>query len=100
MCRLFPTFRSFSKLSRWSEEDRVHGADVWRRIVGLDKATVIEDVKVDDAENIVVVHVRPRRASKRRCGRCGVRAPGYDHGEGRWRWRCLDLGTVQCFLES
>ena len=76
------------------------GADVWRRIVGVDKATVIEDVEVDDAQNAVVVCVRPRRATKRRCGRCGVRAPGYDQGEGRRRWRCLDLGTVQCFLEA
>ena len=76
------------------------GADVWRRMVGLDKATVIEEVEVDDEQNAVVVHVRPRRATKRRCGRCGVRAPGYDQGEGRRRWRCLDLGTVQCSVEA
>jgi transposase len=78
----------------------VLGAGVWRRIVGLDKATVIEDVEVDDVQNVVVVHVRPRRATKRRWGRCGVPAPGYDQGEGRRRWRCLDLGTVQCSLEA
>ena len=76
------------------------GADVWRRVVGVDKATVIESVEIDEELNAVVAHVRPRKATKRRCGRCGVRAPGYDQGEGRRRWRCLDLGTVQCYLEA
>ena len=76
------------------------GVDAWRRIGGLDKSTVIEDVAVDDEQNAAVVHVRPRRATKRRCGRCGVRARGYDQGEGRRWWRCLDLGAVQCFLEA
>ena len=76
------------------------GANVWRRIVGVDKQTVIEDVDVDEEPDAVVVHVRPRRSTKRRCGRCGVRAPGYDRGEGRRRWRALDLGTVMCFVEA
>lgn len=76
------------------------GTNVWRRIVGVDKATVIEDVEVDEGLDAVVVHVRPRRSAKRRCGRCGVRAPGYDQGEGRRRWRALDLGIVMCFLEA
>ena len=76
------------------------GADVWRRMVGVDKATVIESVEVDEELNAVVAHVRPRKSTKRRCGRCGVRAPGYDQGEGRRRWRALDLGTVQCYLEA
>ena len=57
------------------------GADVWRRMVGVDKATVIESVEVDEELNAVVAHVRPRKSTKRRCGRCGVRAPGYDQGE-------------------
>lgn len=51
------------------------GANVWRRIVGVDKQTVIEDVDIDEELDTVVVHVRPRRSTKRRCGRCGVRAP-------------------------
>jgi transposase len=75
-------------------------ANVWRRVLGVDKATVIESVTLDEASDAVVVHVRPRRSTKRRCGRCGLRAPGYDQGEGRRRWRCLDLGSVMAFLES
>jgi transposase len=48
----------------------------------------------------VVVSVRPRKATKRRCGYCGKRCPGYDQGEGRRRWRALDLGTIKTFLEA
>ena len=76
------------------------GANVWRRVLGVDRATVIEAVEVDEEDDVVVAHVRPRRHTKRRCGICGQRAPGYDRGEGHRRWRALDLGTVRCFLES
>ena len=78
------------------------GSNVWRRIVGVDHHVVIEDVEIEgeDDEAAVVVHVRLRKGARRRCGRCLVRAPGYDQGEGRRRWRCLDLGTLQCFLEA
>ncbi|MHB8264140.1 MAG: ISL3 family transposase, partial [Acidimicrobiales bacterium] len=69
------------------------GTNVWRRILGVNKTTVIESVSVDEDANAVVAHVRPRRSTKRRCGRCGARAAGYDQGEGRRRWRVLDLGT-------
>jgi transposase len=78
----------------------VLGANVWRRVLGVDRATVIEEINLDEESETVVVHVRPRRATKRRCGRCGGRAPGYDQGEGRRNWRALDLGTMQCFLQA
>ena len=45
-------------------------------MLGVDKATVIESVKVDEELNALVAHVRPRRATKRRCGRCAVRTFG------------------------
>ena len=35
------------------------GANVWRRVLGVDRATVIEDVEVDEESETVVVHVRP-----------------------------------------
>jgi transposase len=69
-------------------------------VLGVDRATVIEGVEVDERANAVVAHVRPRRDSKRRCGRCGQVAPLYDRGEGRRRWRAIDLGAVMCLLES
>ena len=77
-------------------------SNVWRKIVGVDRGVVIEDVEVeeDGEEEVVVVHVRLRKDRRRRCGRCGKRAPGYDQGEGRRRWRSLDLGTLRCYLEA
>jgi transposase len=78
----------------------VLGVKVWRRLLGVDDRTVIERIEFDEEADAVVAHVRPRRLGKRRCGRCGNRAPGYDQGEGRRRWRALDLGEVRSFLEA
>jgi len=61
---------------------------------------VVEGVEFDEDEQALVVSVRPRKATKRRCGQCGKRCPGYDRGEGRRRWRALDLGTVKAYLEA
>ena len=72
---------------------------LWARLLGLVKA-VVEDVTFDEDDECIVVSVRPRKATKRRCGKCGKRCPGYDQGHGRRRWRALDLGTVQAFLEA
>ena len=72
---------------------------LWARLLGLVKA-VVEDVCFDEDEECIVVSVRPRKATKRRCGRCGKRCAGYDQGDGRRRWRALDLGTVRAFLEA
>src|SRR5665811_964088 len=68
-------------------------------MLGLSKA-VVEGVEFDEVEQTIVVSVRPRKATKRRCGLCGKRCPGYDQGSGRRRWRALDLGTIQTFLEA
>ena len=48
----------------------------------------------------MIVHVRPRARLASRCGVCGRRSGGYDQGEGRRRWRALDLGVVRCFIEA
>ena len=72
---------------------------VWERACGL-KRTVVEDVDFDDAAQAVVVSVRPNAKARGRCGRCARRSPRYDNGEGRRRWRALDLGTTKVFLEA
>lgn len=77
----------------------MRSARVWAGLLGLVRA-VVEGVEFDEVEQVVVVSVRPRKATKRRCGRCGKRSPGYDQGQGRRRWRALDLGTVKAFLEA
>src|SRR6476646_1686485 len=53
-----------------------------------------------DGDTLVVARVRPRSGVSRRWGRCGCRAPWYDRGAGRRRWRGLDWGTVQVVLEA
>ena len=72
---------------------------VWERACGLTR-TVVESVAFDDVVDAIVVSVRPVAKSRGRCGRCGRRSPRYDHGEGRRRWRALDLGTTKVFLEA
>ena len=71
---------------------------VFARICGVEGG-VVEQVTTDD-DGAVVVHARPRVRAASRCGVCGRRAPGYDQGDGRRRWRSLDLGSVQCFVEA
>jgi len=68
-------------------------------VLGL-VGTVIEGMAFDEEIDAIVVSVRPRKGARRRCGRCGKRAPWYDRGDGRRRWRGLDLGTVQVWLEA
>lgn len=82
------------------EECGVLTTSVWRRMVGVDEATVIERVEFDEDADVLVVRARPRRPKRRRCGLCGVVSPGYDQGEGRRRWRALDLGEVRCVIEA
>jgi len=61
---------------------------------------VIDKVDFDDDEDVIVVRVRHRRSARSRCGVCGELASGYDQGEGRRRWRCLDVGVTRCYLEG
>ena len=72
---------------------------VWERACGLTE-TVVEGVEFDDTADAVVVSVRPTARARGRCGQCRRRSPRYDNGEGRRRWRALDLGTTRVFLEA
>lgn len=72
-------------------------ATLWRTLLGVEK-TVVEEVEFDEDEELLIAHVRPRAGSGKRCGCCGRRSPAYDRGEGRRRWRALDLGTIQVAL--
>lgn len=75
----------------------MRGLRVWARLLGVER-TVVEDVDFDG--DAVVVWVRPVWRERCRCGVCRRRCPGYDRGEGRRRWRALDLGTTRCYLEG
>ena len=94
----------------------MRNARVWRALLGVEK-TVIEGVEfveadgdqggdegdgegVDSDDGVLIAHVRPARGARGRCGICRRRCGRYDNGEGRRRWRGLDLGTVRVFLEA
>jgi transposase len=77
----------------------VRDKKVWQRSFGLAR-TVVERVEFDNDADAVIVAVRPVAKARSRCGRCSRRSPGYDRGEGRRRWRALDLGTTKVFIEA
>ncbi len=80
---------------------------LWANLLGCEN-TVIENVdwrEEDDGDARgpalrLIVHVRPHQRLAHQCGICGKKRPGYDHGQGRRRWRALDLGTVRAHLEA
>ena len=78
----------------------MRNATVWAGMLGVERSTVIDGVEFDDDAEVVVVAVRARKGAKGRCGLCQRRCPGYDHGEGRRRWRAPDLGLFRAFLEA
>ncbi|MGI9099548.1 MAG: helix-turn-helix domain-containing protein [Solirubrobacteraceae bacterium] len=75
----------------------MRGIRVWARLLGLARA-VVEDVFLD--EEAVVVCVRPRAREQGRCPVCRRRCAGYDWGDGRRRWRAMDLGTTKAYVEA
>jgi len=77
----------------------VRFAKVWQRLLGVER-TVVERVVFDEDEGVIVATVRPRKGATRRCGICSRRCPWYDRGEGRRRWRALDLGAVSAYVEA
>jgi transposase len=77
----------------------VRSARVWKWLLGVEH-TVVEEVVFDEEADAVVAMVRPTRSRRRRCAVCQRRCSGYDQGEGRRRWRGLDLGVVRVFLEA
>jgi transposase len=76
----------------------VRGIRVWARLLGL-RRTVVEDV-VTGCEGEVIIAVRPSWRERDRCGICRRRCGRYDLGEGRRRWRALDVASTLCFLEA
>jgi len=71
---------------------------VWARLLGIQRA-VVEDVQIGGEAELVVA-VRPAWRERDRCGVCRRRCPGFDLGQGRRRWRALDLGTTLAFVEA
>ena len=71
---------------------------VWARLLGIERA-VVEDVGID-VDGALIIAVRPKARERDCCGVCRRRCPGFDLGEGRRRWRTLDVGTTLTYLEA
>ena len=75
---------------------------VWRRVLGVEH-TVIESVELETdgrGQELLVARVRVKAGAARRCSRCQRRCPGYDTSPAPRRWRGLDLGTTQVYLQA
>lgn len=71
-------------------------------IVGVNRM-VVEKVEIENSEAdfSLIVSVRPTKRDSCRCGICGKKCSGYDKGNGRRRWRSLDIGnSIKVYLES
>jgi transposase len=68
-------------------------------MLGLGQA-VVESVEFEQESAAVIVSVRPCKSAMGCCGRCGRRCARYDGGEGRRRWRALDLGEFAAYVEA
>ena len=78
--------------------NRSVGIRGWARMLGLER-TVLAAVELDQHDQIVI-SVTPSYSQRDRCPHCRRRCPGFDLGDGRRRWRALDLGTTFCYLEA
>jgi transposase len=87
-------------VDRNGRRDGVLGKKVWARLLGVERGALVEGVDIDEDGACIVASVRPRARERGRCGSCGRRCPGYDPGEGRRRWRTLDVGTIRAYLEA
>ena len=75
---------------------------LWKKLLGVEHL-VFEDGDIEagrGGQDVLVFRVRPDRGHRNRCSRCGRRCPFFDGGEGRRRWRALDLGVMRCYLEA
>ena len=67
------------------------------------KRMVVENVEIENPETnpAIIISVRPAKGDSCRCGICGKKCSGYDKGNGRRRWRAMDIGNgVKVYLES
>ena len=85
----------------------MRSASIWTRLLGVEH-TVVDSVEAEESEGpeagpedmVIVAHARPVKRRRQRCGICERRCARFDNGEGRRRWRALDLGVVRAFIEA
>lgn len=71
-------------------------------IAGVNRI-VVENVDIENPETnpAIIISARPTKRDSCRCGICGRKCSRYDQGNGRRRWRGLDIGnSYKVYLES
>ena len=64
---------------------------------------VVENMEIETLETnpTLIISVRPTKHESSRCPICGKKCKGYDQGNGRRRWRSMDIGnSIKVYLES
>jgi transposase len=69
------------------------------RVLDLPR-TVVESAWFEEDTQALVFAVRPHRRWGHRCPLCRRRCPRYDNGAGPRRWRTLDIGVCQAYVEA
>jgi transposase len=79
----------------------VRSTKLWKKLLDVEHI-VFEgwDLEAGPGGEALVFRVRPDCCRRDRCSRCGRRSRRRDAGDGRRRWRALDLGTTRCYLEA
>lgn len=85
----------------------MRSVSIWTRLLGVEH-TVIDSVEAEEDDSaqacaedtVIVAYARPAKRRRQRCGVCERRCARFDNGEGRQRWRALDLGVVWGFIEA
>lgn len=73
------------------------------KIISGVKRMVVENIEMEnpDTKPAIVIKARPAKGDSLRCPICGMKCSGYDQGNGRRRWRALDIGnSIKVYLES
>lgn len=83
----------------WKKVLQMQAKELVQSIIGS-KGFVLEDITIDTEMNEIKLSVRPTKREKGRCGICHRRAPLYDKGRGKRRWRCLDVGAQKVYVEA
>lgn len=79
---------------------------LFKALLGVEHM-VVESVALEaltrrngQVEQVLVARVRPSKRRAMRCSRCQCRCSCYDTGDGRRRWRSLDMGSTRVYLEA
>jgi len=77
----------------------VRSLSIWAQTLVL-AHTVVESADFDRSTQTWTFTVRPKRGQHDLCPHCRRRCPRYDHGGGQRRWRTLDVGSCQAFVQA